>query len=235
MGIWEALECNVQCCSCTSSREGGGGEGACAEVLSSLIRFQLLGRTAHLVSLTHASASLSITCIIIIFLPELNKEIIYNSYSISTTYWLPEIQPDCVQNGHNEGNDDDNAIQGEEHQLGEPLGNAKADERWHNEKDANKSKDLPELWHDGRLGAASLVHQLDRRVLVGERETALHLGFWSYSILKRPGWAKNSNYDLCKLTFIPNVPSGWEMCALQRECLATWLGVILIRLSLTSL
>ena len=37
--------------------------------------------------------------------------------------------------------------------------------------------DLPELRHDGGLGAAPLVHQLDRRVLVGERETALHLKF----------------------------------------------------------
>ena len=42
---------------------------------------------------------------------------------------IPEIQPDCVQNGHNEGNDDDNAMHSKEHQLGEPLGNAKADER----------------------------------------------------------------------------------------------------------
>ena len=43
------------------------------------------------------------------------------------------------------------------------------------EKDVNDSNDLPELRHDGGLRATPLVHQLDRRVLVGERETALHL------------------------------------------------------------
>ena len=49
---WVVLEC-----SCNSTRRGWG---ACAEVLKSLIRFQLLGRgTAHLVSLTPSSASLS--------------------------------------------------------------------------------------------------------------------------------------------------------------------------------
>lgn len=37
--------------------------------------------------------------------------------------------------------------------------------------------DLPELGHDGGLGAAPLVHQLHRRVLVREREAAFHLGF----------------------------------------------------------
>ena len=44
--------------------------------------------------------------------------------------------------------------------------------------------------------------------------------FPNIQFLKGQVEQKNSNYDLCKLTFIPNVPSGWEMCALQRECLA---------------
>ena len=54
---------------------------------------------------------------------------------------------------------------GEGHRLLETLGQAL-------DSDGNG---LPELRHDGGLGATPLVHQLHRRVLVGERETALHL------------------------------------------------------------
>ena len=61
---------------------------------------------------------------------------------------------------------------GKEYGLHEPLGHAHDTS---NEKGANDSDDLPELGHDGGLRATPLVHQLHRRVLVGERETALHL------------------------------------------------------------
>ena len=57
-------------------------------------------------------------------------------------------------------------------------------QQYHETRQAHGDNDLPELGHDGWLGAAPLVHQLDRRVLIGERETALHLIFWSHHTYK---------------------------------------------------
>ena len=57
--------------------------------------------------------------------------------------------------------------------VGRDISLVKALEQAHD----SDGDDLPELGHDGGLGAAPLVHQLHRRVLVREREAAFHLGF----------------------------------------------------------
>ena len=78
---------------------------------------------------------------------------------------LPQHQPNCGL-GHDEENYDDNEWWRGTSASSKPLNKLTMD-----------GDDLPELGHDGGLGAAPLVHQLHRRVLVREREAAFHLGF----------------------------------------------------------